>query len=54
MTNKNIEKYLWSATVSFITCMLLGSFFVSGKFIDISYIVILNSFVIIIKILGNK
>lgn len=51
---KNIEKYLWTLAVSFITYLLLGSFVVSGNIYDLSYLAILYTFIIIIKIVDRK
>lgn len=53
-TNKNIEKYLWISAVMFVTYLLLGSFIVSKDFFDLAYLVILYTFICIIKIVNKK
>lgn len=53
-TNKNIEKYLWITAVTFVTYLLLGSFIVSKNFIELGYLIILYSVIIIVKITSSK
>ncbi len=47
--NKNVEKVLWMFSVMFITYLLVGSFIVSRNILDIVYLVILYTTIIIIK-----
>ncbi len=54
VTNKNIERYLWIATIVFITYLFLGSFIVSGNFLDLFYLVILYLIIIITKIVSKN
>lgn len=53
-TNKNIEKYLWIATVLFVTYLFLGSFIVSRNFLDLAYLITLYSFIGVVKIINIK
>lgn len=53
-TNKNIERYLWIISVLFITYLFLGSFIVSGNFLDLGYLVILYLFIGIIKLVSKN
>lgn len=51
MTNEtHIDKYLWITLLIFVTYLLLGSFVVSRNFLDIAYLFILYSFIIMSKI----
>ena len=47
--NKNVEKVLWMFSVMFITYLLVGSFIVSRNILDIVYLVILYTSMIVIK-----
>ena len=53
-TNKNVEKYLWTLSVIFITYLLLGSFIVSKDFLDLAYLITLYSFMGVVKIINIK
>lgn len=53
-TNKNIEKYLWIVTVLFVTYLLVGSFIVSGNFLDLIYLVVLYLSFLIVKINSKR
>ena len=53
-TNKNIEKYLWITTVVFVTYLFLGSFVVSRNFYELVYLMILYSFIGVVKIVNRK
>lgn len=49
-TYDKCEKYLMLLALIFVTFLLVGSFIVSGNFIDIVYLVTLYTFLIIGKI----
>ena len=49
-TYDKCEKYLMLLALVFITFLLIGSFIVSGNYIDIVYLVTLYTFLIIGKI----
>lgn len=53
-TNKNVERYLWISAVMFVTYLLLGSFIVSKNLLELGYLVVLYTFIIIAKIMKNK
>lgn len=53
-TNKNIEKYLWVSAVLFITYLFFGSFIVSKDLLDLFYLIILYSFMGIVKIISRN
>lgn len=53
-TGKNIEKYLWITAVLFITYLFLGSFIVSRNFLELAYLIILYSFIGIVKLAGRN
>lgn len=53
-TSKNIEKYLWISAVMFVTYLFLGSFIVSKNFYELVYLIILYSFIGIVKIINRK
>lgn len=53
-TNKSIEKYLWLSAVLFITYLFIGSFLVSKNYFDLFYIVMLYSFMLVVKIIDRK
>ena len=42
MTNKwSLEQALWYCVVCFVTFIFLGSFFISGNIVDLTYLVVL-------------
>jgi len=47
ITNKNREKYLLISAIAFITYLLLGSFVVSGNFVELGYLIIFYVFIIV-------
>ena len=48
MTNKwSLEQALWYCVVGFITFLLLGSFITSGAVIDLIYLVMFYSFLLV-------
>ncbi len=49
-TYDKCEKYLMLLALVFVTFLLIGSFIVSGNYIDIVYLVTLYTFLIIGKI----
>lgn len=53
-TNKNVERYLWISAVMFLTYLLLSSFIISGNLLELCYLVILYTFIAIVKIFGNR
>lgn len=53
-TNKNIEKYLWTLTVLFITYLLVGSFIESSNFLDLAYLFILYFSLFRVKIISKN
>lgn len=53
-TNKSIEKYLWISAVLFVTYLFLGSFVVSRNFYELVYLIVLYSFICIVKIINRK
>ena len=54
ITNKNIEKYLWITAVIFVTYLLLGSFILSNNFVELGYLIILYSVILIVKLTCSK
>lgn len=54
ITNKNVERYLWISAVMFVTLLLLGSFIISKNFIELAYLITLYTFIIVVKLIGNK
>ncbi len=52
--DKNVEKVLWMFAVMFATYLLIGSFIVSRNILDIVYLVILYTSIIIIKFTKNS
>ena len=52
--NKNVEKVLWMFSVMFITYLLVGSFIVSRNILDIVYLVILYTSMIVIKFVNRS
>ena len=53
-TYDKCEKYLLLLALIFVTFLLIGSFIVSGNYIDIIYLVTLYTFLIIGKIKSKK
>ena len=53
LTNKKSEKYLLIMIIVFITYLLVGSFVVSRSFLELIYLIIFYS-VIVIRILFYK
>lgn len=53
ITNSKREKYFVISTIIFITYLLLGSFVVSGNFLELAYLIIFYA-VIIIRLLFFK
>ena len=53
-TYDKCEKYLMLLALIFVTFLLIGSFIVSGNYIDIIYLVTLYTFLIIGKIKSKK
>ena len=53
-TNKNVERYLWISTVMFVTYLFLSSFIVSKDLLELGYLVVLYTFIIIAKIIDNR
>ena len=53
-TYDKCEKYLMLLALVFITFLLIGSFIVSGNYIDIIYLVTLYTFLIIGKIKSKE
>ena len=53
-TNKNVERYLWISSVMFVTYLLLSSFIVSKNYLELGYLVVLYTSIIIGKILDNR
>ena len=53
ITNDKTDKYALILIIVFITYLLLGSFVVSGNYLDLGYLVILYS-VILVRILFYK
>ena len=53
-THKSIDKYLWITAVLFVTYLFLGSFIVSKDFFDLAYLIVLYSFICIVKIINKK
>ena len=53
-TYDKCEKYLMLLALVFVTFLLIGSFIVSGNYIDIIYLVTLYTFLIIGKIKSKK
>jgi predicted membrane protein len=49
-TEKNIERYLWISAVMFVTYLLLNSFIISKNFLELGYLIILYTIIIINKI----
>ena len=47
ITNKKSEKYLLISAIAFITYLLLGSFVVSGNFLELGYLIIFYMFIIV-------
>ena len=53
ITNDKTDKYTLILIIVFITYLLLGSFVVSGNYLDLGYLIILYS-VILVRILFYK
>ena len=53
-TNKNVERYLWISTVMFVTYLFLSSFIVSKNYLELGYLVVLYTFIIIGKIIEKR
>ena len=53
-TYNKCEKYLMLLALIFVTFLLIGSFIVSGNYIDIIYLVTLYTFLIIGKIKSKE
>lgn len=51
---ENCEKYLWILTVVFVTFLLIGSFTVSGNYMELAYVFLLNVFNLYIVISNRK
>ena len=47
ITNQKMEKYLLISAIAFITYLLLGSFVVSGNFVELGYLIIFYVFIIV-------
>jgi len=47
ITNEKTEKYLLISAIAFITYLLLGSFVVSGDFLELCYLGIFYIFIIV-------
>ena len=52
--NKNVERYLWISVVIFVTYLLLSSFILSKNLLELVYLIVLYTFIIVIKIIENK
>ena len=53
-TNKNVERYLWISSVMFVTYLLLSSFIVSKNLLELGYLFVLYTIIIIAKIIDNR
>ena len=49
MIRDTIEKYLWVATLLFISFLLIGSFIISRNFFELLYVAILYLTIVICK-----
>ena len=47
ITNEKTEKYFIISVIAFITYLLLGSFVVSGDFLELGYLIIFYLFIIV-------
>lgn len=54
ITNKNVDKYLWLTSLVFITYLFIGSFIVSKNWLDLGYLIILYTSIVIVRISRNK
>ncbi len=54
ISNKSIEKYLWASVVIFVTYLFLGSFIVSRNLLDLAYLIILYTFMVIVKVVSKN
>lgn len=51
--DKSISKYLWITAVIFVTYLFVGSFMVSRNILELIYLIILYSVIIIVKLLDK-
>ena len=47
VTNEKTEKFLIISAIAFITYLLLGSFVVSGDFVELGYLILFYIFIIV-------
>lgn len=53
-TKKNVERCLWLCVVIFVSYLLLGSFVVSKNYLELIYLIIFYSFLIVAKLIEKN
>lgn len=46
----DLSKYLWIVLIPYMSFLLIGSFVVSGNFLDLFYVIVLYSYIILEKV----